>query len=132
MSDTDNQDFYEGSAADAPLIDSLGSAVKRLIDKGKVRGYITVEELNKALPPEKESSEQIEDIMSEISDMGISIISESDADNFEPDVVEEEDDYDESGNFEGLTKNRRKNVSQGNGHRRAVVSRGRNRYRQAY
>lgn len=63
MSDTDNQDFYEGSAADAPLIDSLGSAVKRLIDKGKVRGYITVEELNKALPPEKESSEQIEDIM---------------------------------------------------------------------
>ena len=74
MSDTDNQDFYEGSAADAPLIDSLGSAVKRLIDKGKVRGYITVEELNKALPPEKESSEQIEDIMSEISDMGISII----------------------------------------------------------
>lgn len=100
MSDTDNQDFYEGSAADAPLIDSLGSAVKRLIDKGKVRGYITVEELNKALPPEKESSEQIEDIMSEISDMGISIISESDADNFEPDVVEEEDDYDESGNFD--------------------------------
>ena len=100
MSDTDNQDFYEGSAADAPLIDSLGSAVKRLLDKGKVRGYITVEELNKALPPERESSEQIEDIMSEISDMGISIISETDADNFEPDVVEEDDDYDESGNFD--------------------------------
>ena len=59
MSDIDNQDFYDGSSADAPLIDSLGSAVKRLIDKGKVRGYITVEELNKALPSEKESSEQI-------------------------------------------------------------------------
>ena len=88
MSDTDNQDFYEGSAADAPLIDSLGSAVKRLIDKGKVRGYITVEELNKALPPEKESSEQIEDIMSEISDMGISIISESDVDSFEQEELD--------------------------------------------
>ena len=63
MSDTDNQDYYEGGSADAPLIDSLGSAVKRLLDKGKARGYITVEELNKALPSERESSEQIEDIM---------------------------------------------------------------------
>lgn len=100
MSDTDNQDFYDGNGADAPLIDSLGSAVKRLIDKGKVRGYITVEELNKALPPERESSEQIEDIMSGISDLGISIISEADADNFEPDAIEVEEDFDESGNFD--------------------------------
>ena len=53
MSDTDNQDYYEGGSADAPLIDSLGSAVKRLLDKGKARGYITVEELNKALPSER-------------------------------------------------------------------------------
>ena len=92
------------SSADAPLIDSLGSAVKRLIDKGKLRGYITVEELNKALPPERESSEQIEDIMAEISDMGISIIAESEVDSFEPDVVESDDDLDEddddSGNFD--------------------------------
>ena len=100
MSDIDNQDFYDGNAADAPLIDSLGSAVKRLIDKGKVRGYITMEELNRALPPERESSEQIEDIMTEISDLGISIVSEADADagdNEEEDVVE---DYEDSGNFD--------------------------------
>ena len=104
MSDIDNQDLYEGTGSDTPLIDSLGSAVKRLIDKGKSRGYITVEELNKALPPERESSEQIEDIMSEISDMGISIIAESEVDSFEPDVVEPDDDLDEddddSGNFD--------------------------------
>ncbi len=100
MSDIDNQDLYEGTGSDTPLIDSLGSAVKRLIDKGKVRGYITVEELNKALPPERESSENIEDIMSGISDMGISIIAESEVDSFEPDVVEEEEDFDESGNFD--------------------------------
>ena len=74
MSDIENQDLYDGTGSDTPLIDSLGSAVKRLIDKGKIRGYITVEELNKALPPERESSENIEDIMSGISDMGISII----------------------------------------------------------
>jgi len=101
MSETDNQDFYDSGAADAPLIDSLGSAVKRIVEKGKTRGYITVEELNKALPSEKESSEQIEDIMAEISDMGISIISESDADNFEQEEVEDSsEEYDETGNFD--------------------------------
>ena len=63
MSDIDNPDLYDGTVSDTPLIDNLGSAVKRLIDKGKIRGYITVEELNRALPPEKESSENIEDIM---------------------------------------------------------------------
>ena len=100
MSDTENQDIYDGSSADAPLIDSLGSAVKRLIDKGKIRGYITVEELNRALPPERESSENIEDIMTGISDMGITLIAESEVDSFEPDVVEDDEELDESGNFD--------------------------------
>ncbi len=103
MSEKENQDFYDGNNADSPLIDTLGSAVKSLIEKGKERGYITVEELNKALPPEKESSEQIEDIMSGISDLGISIISESETDSFENDAEEDEQegDYaDESGNFD--------------------------------
>ena len=103
MSDIENSDLYEGASADAPLIDSLGSAVKRLIDKGRARGFITVEELNKALPSERETSEHIEDIMTSISDMGISIISEADADGFEGESAEE-DDYeesdDESGNFD--------------------------------
>ena len=99
MSDSENQEFYDGSG-DAPLIDSLGSAVKRLIDKGKARGFITVEELNKALPSERESSEQIEDIMTSISDLGISIISEADADSFEHEAVEVSEEFDESGNFD--------------------------------
>ena len=103
MSDIENSDLYEGASADAPLIDSLGSAVKRLIDKGKVRGFITVEELNKALPSERETSEHIEDIMTSISDMGISIISEADADSYEGDVSDEEnydENEEESGNFD--------------------------------
>ena len=104
MSDIDNQDFYEGSSNDAPLIDSLGSAVKKLIEKGKVRGFITVEELNKALPSERETSEQIEDIMAEISDLGISITSESDADAVDQDLDSSDDDIigddDEGGNFD--------------------------------
>ncbi|MFV0626971.1 MAG: RNA polymerase sigma factor RpoD [Alphaproteobacteria bacterium] len=99
MSEIENQEFYDAGSNDAPLIDSLGANVKRLIEKGKVRGFITIEELNKTLPSERETSEQIEDIISEISDMGISLISESDADNFEAEVTEE-DEEDESGNFD--------------------------------
>lgn len=103
MSDIENSDLYDGASSDAPLIDSLGSAVKRLIDRGKSRGFITMEELNKALPSERESSEHIEDIMTSISDMGISIISEADADGFDGESAEDEDyaeDEDESGNFD--------------------------------
>ena len=104
MSDMDNQDYYEGGSADTPLIDSLGNAVKKLIERGKSRGFITVEELNKALPSERETSEQIEDIMAEISDLGISITSESDLDSSDQDMDEGGDDLsgeeDESGNFD--------------------------------
>ncbi len=103
MSDIENSDLYDGASSDAPLIDSLGSAVKRLIDRGKSRGFITMEELNKALPSERESSEHIEDIMTSISDMGISIISEADADGFDGESAEDEDyaeDEDDSGNFD--------------------------------
>ena len=103
MSDIDSSDLYDNQSADAPLIDSLGSAVERLIENGKVRGYITVEELNRALPPERESSENIEDIMTNISDLGISIIAESDVDSFEPESVEDDnfdDADDEGGNFD--------------------------------
>lgn len=104
MSEKETQDFYDGNNPDSPLIDSLGAAVKSLIEKGKERGYITMEELNKVLPPEKESSEQIEDILSGISDMGISITSESETDQFDADNEDEEEnsdyDADESGNFD--------------------------------
>ncbi len=100
MSDIENPDFYEANDADAPLIDSLGSAVKRLIDRGKERGFITIEDLNKVLPSEKETSEQIEDIMSAISDMGISLIAEADVDSFEPESQEAQEDDDVEGNFD--------------------------------
>ena len=103
MSDIENSDLYDGGSLDAPLIDSLGSAVKRLIDKGRARGFITVEELNKVLPSERETSEHIEDIMTSISDMGISIISEADADGYDGEAEGETDyidDEDEGGNFD--------------------------------
>jgi len=49
--------------ADTTLLDSQSAAVKRLIAKGKERGYITFDELNAVLPPDQNSSEQIEDVM---------------------------------------------------------------------
>ena len=89
MSDIDNEDY---KSADAPLLDSFGGALKKLITKGKEQGYITIEELNQALPSEKETSDQIEDIMAAISDMEISIISADETDEYD----EEENDIDAS------------------------------------
>lgn len=58
-------------------------AIKQLLAQGKQRGYVTYEELNEILPEDKLSSEQIEDIMSMISDMGINIIEDDEADQEE-------------------------------------------------
>ena len=59
---------------DGPLLDTTDAAVKNLVKRGKERGYITYDELNKALPPDNVSSEQIEDTMAVISEMGINLI----------------------------------------------------------
>src|SRR3546814_2754963 len=55
---------------DGPLIDLNEADVKKLIARGKKRGYLTYDELNAALPQDEMPSEQIEDIMSAISGMG--------------------------------------------------------------
>ncbi len=62
------------SEEDAPLIDLNEASIKKLISKAKRRGYITVDELNEALPQDQMSSEQIEDVMSAISEMGVNIV----------------------------------------------------------
>ena len=63
---------------DAPLIDMNDSDIKKLIANAKKRGYITYDELNEALPQDEMSSEQIEDVMSAISDMGVKIVENDD------------------------------------------------------
>ncbi|HTK79774.1 MAG TPA: RNA polymerase sigma factor RpoD [Rhizomicrobium sp.] len=60
--------------ADSPLLDMSDAAVRKMITKAKTRGYVTYDELNKVLPSEKVSSEQIEDTMSMLSEMGINVI----------------------------------------------------------
>ncbi|MET0250995.1 MAG: RNA polymerase sigma factor RpoD [Novosphingobium sp.] len=71
-------------SGDAPLIDLNDASVKKLIARAKRRGVITYDELNEALPQDQMSSEQIEDIMAAISEMGVNIV-ESDEDTQEPD-----------------------------------------------
>ncbi len=94
---TEDQD-----SGDAPLLDLNEASVKKLIARAKKRGYITYDELNDALPQGEMSSDQIEDITSALSDMGINIVendeqtedgeeqSESDAEAI--DSTAEEDD----------------------------------------
>ncbi len=105
MSEKNNQDLYENGNGEEVVTDASAAAVRHLIAKGKKLGYITMEELNKVLPPEKMSSEKLEDIMSDISDMGINIISETDADeneseNEEYSYTEDTEDEENVGNID--------------------------------
>jgi len=71
----------EGAEAggDAPLIDLNEATLKKLIARAKKRGYITYDELNEALPQDQMSSEQIEDVMAAINEMGVNIVENEDA-----------------------------------------------------
>ncbi len=60
--------------ADSPLLDMSDASVRKMIAKAKARGYVTYDELNKVLPSDKTSSEQIEDTMSMLNEMGINVI----------------------------------------------------------
>ncbi|MQX35987.1 RNA polymerase sigma factor RpoD [Roseospira navarrensis] len=59
---------------EGPLLDTLNAAVKKMVQRGKERGYVTYDELNQALPPDDVSSEQIEDTMAMLSEMGVNVV----------------------------------------------------------
>ncbi|QEO16363.1 RNA polymerase sigma factor RpoD [Acetobacter vaccinii] len=88
---------------DASLLDTQSSSVKKLIAKGRERGCITFDELNAVLPQDKMSSEQIEDIMALLSEMGIQVVESEDADEAEPqkDAEGEENAEEEEAEAEG-------------------------------
>ena len=75
--DTDDRKT-EGEEADIGL-DMSQTAVKKMIAEARTRGYITYDQLNTVLPPEQVSSEQIEDVMSMLSEMGINVIEDEEA-----------------------------------------------------
>jgi RNA polymerase primary sigma factor len=77
--DTDDRKT-EGEEADIGL-DMSQAAVKKMIAEARARGYITYDQLNTVLPPDQVSSEQIEDVMSMLSEMGINVIEDDEAED---------------------------------------------------
>src|SRR5680860_1022671 len=75
----EEQTETETQSHDGPVLDMSDAAVKKLIKTAKARGFVTYDELNEVLPSEEVSSEQIEDTMSMLSDMGINVVDSDDA-----------------------------------------------------
>ena len=78
--------------ADGPLLDLSDAAVKRMIKAAKKRGFVTYAELNAVLPSEEVNSEQIEDILAMLNEMGINVVEAEEADSDEADEKEEEEE----------------------------------------
>ena len=89
-------DAPEKDTADAPspLLDLSDAAVKKMIKQAKKRGFVTFDQLNEVLPSDTTSPEQIEDIMSMLSDMGINVSESEDADSEEENKEEGDDETD--------------------------------------
>jgi RNA polymerase primary sigma factor len=91
--------------ADASVLDTQSAAVKRLIAKGKERGYITIDELNAVLPSDQNSSDQIEDIMAMLNEMGIQVVESEEGEETEAAVVKEEVAEDEDAPAGNISEN---------------------------
>src|SRR5438034_842832 len=87
-------------AAETPLLDTIALAIKKMVLRGKERGYLTYDELNAALPQDQVSSEQIEDTMTMLSELGVNVIESEESE--EPAEAEAEDGEAETrGNVDG-------------------------------
>ncbi|MBK8009699.1 MAG: RNA polymerase sigma factor RpoD [Rhizobiales bacterium] len=81
----------EGEAG--PLLDLSDAAVKKMIKAAKKRGYVTYDQLNDVMPSEEVTSEQIEDVLAMMNDMGINVVEAEDTDGED----EDDDDDDDTG-----------------------------------
>ena len=85
MAAKDNDDRKQDAATKEPMIDMSQTAVKKMIGDARERGYITYDQLNTVLPPDQVSSDQIEDVMSMLSEMGIQVTEEHESEEEEED-----------------------------------------------
>ncbi|MCI0466549.1 MAG: RNA polymerase sigma factor RpoD, partial [Beijerinckiaceae bacterium] len=92
--DSENADMDRGAVevADGPLLDLTDAAVKRTIKLAKKRGFVTYEELNAVLPSEEVNSEQIEDILAMLNEMGINVIENGEQDDTAEEGSSEEEE----------------------------------------
>jgi len=87
-------------AAEAPILDTLAAAIKKMVARGKERGYVTYDELNAALPPEQVSSEQIEDTMTILSELGVNVVESEEAEDAAGDSEDGDGEPRSSGNLD--------------------------------
>ena len=83
--------------ADGPLLDLTDAAVKRMIKLAKKRGFVTYAELNAVLPSEEVNSEQIEDILSMMNEMGINVIENEEQEEAASEEASEEEEEESQG-----------------------------------
>ncbi|NCW31241.1 MAG: sigma-70 family RNA polymerase sigma factor, partial [Alphaproteobacteria bacterium] len=76
-------------AAEAASLDAAQQTIKTLMKLGKERGFVTHDELNAALPAEDYTSEQIDDVMSSLSEMGVSVVDSAESDSDEDEASED-------------------------------------------
>ncbi len=76
-----DQDTAAQAGSEAPILDMSQASVKKMITQAKARGTITYDELNRVLPSDKVSPDQIEDVMSMLSEMGVSVVEEDQAED---------------------------------------------------
>ncbi|HUI95131.1 MAG TPA: RNA polymerase sigma factor RpoD, partial [Xanthobacteraceae bacterium] len=86
--------------APLPLLDLSDAAVKKMIKLAKKRGYVTYEQINAVLPSEEVTSEQIEDILAMLNEMGINTVEQEEHDNEEEEKPAEEAEEEESSDGE--------------------------------
>jgi RNA polymerase primary sigma factor len=89
--------------APLPLLDLSDVAVRKMIKAAKKRGYVTYEQLNAVMPSEEVTSEQIEDTLAMLSEMGINVVEQEDAEQGEEGEKEEADDEEEGGELVEVT-----------------------------
>src|ERR1700729_3001249 len=82
---------------DSPLLDLSDAAVKRMLKVAKKRGWVTQDELNAVLPSEEISSDQIEDMNSMLSEMGINVVESEDAEEAEKEAADGADEEEAEG-----------------------------------
>ncbi len=86
------KDSENAANSPLPLIDLTDAGVKKMIKAAKKRGFVTFDALNAVLPSDSTSPEQIEDVMAMLSEMGINVVDNEDAENDEDRPDEDDDD----------------------------------------
>ncbi len=73
-----------------PLMDGMNNAMRKMLAKAKEKGFVTNDEINAVLPSEQVSTDQIEDFMAQLNEMGINVVDSDEETEEAEDAVEEE------------------------------------------